>query len=207
MVRSILSFMFFSQIVGTVVSFSLNAGMVMKIAEGPSISRRELFQSVAVSAIGASTLLSAQNPASAEVYPGADRLKKGYDGLTFLLDNWESETTACDANNECRRDPDKVRKYLGLRSTKDPLFQIEKVLEKGQNYIEDLDDLDEYIGAVEDYIGTTSMANSMAYTSSFGEYNPGGGKDAVEKYLEESRKQVVSAYKALGKILDLTGLK
>lgn len=33
------------------------------------------------------------------------------------------------------------------------------------------------------------------------EYNPGGGKDEVLKYLEESRKQVVLAKQALGTIL------
>jgi len=150
---------------------------------------------------------SVVGPAYAEPFPGAERLVKGYDNLTFLLDNWEKETTVCDANNECRKDPDKVRRYLGLRSTTDPLFQIEKVLAKAQNYITNPDDIDDFIGAVESYIGTTSMANSMAYTSSFGEYNPGGGKDNVAKYLEESRKQVVSAYSALGTILKLTGLK
>jgi Ca2+ transporting ATPase len=33
----------------------------------------------------------------------------------------------------------------------------------------------------------------MAYTSSFGEYNPGGGKDAVEKYLLIAKEQVAAA--------------
>jgi len=176
--------------------------------EGPT-SRRDLLLGSGAAALtgGAALLAGGARPAraAAEAFPGATRIQQGYAGLTYLLENWEKETTACDANGECRKDPDKVRKYLGLRSTKDPLFQIEKVLDKGQNYI-DPDDLDEYIGAVEEYIGTTSMANSMAYTSSFGEYNPGGGKDAVEKYLEESRKQVKAAYKALGTVGKLTGI-
>ena len=47
-----------------------------------------------------------------------------------------------------------------------------------------------------------SMSNSMAFISQFGEYNPGGGKDEVLKYLEESKKQVILAEKALKKILD-----
>ena len=34
-----------------------------------------------------------------------------------------------------------------------------------------------------------AMSNSMAFISQFGEYNPGGGKDEVLKYLEESKKQ------------------
>tara|TARA_B100000524_G_scaffold246963_1_gene132640 strand:+ start:67 stop:210 length:144 start_codon:yes stop_codon:yes gene_type:complete len=32
--------------------------------------------------------------------------------------------------------------------------------------------------------------NELAYTSSFGEYNPGGGKDQIAKYLELAREEV-----------------
>lgn len=49
---------------------------------------------------------------------------------------------------------------------------------------------------------TMSMSNSMAFISQFGEYNPGGGKDEVLKYLNESKKQVILAEKALKTILD-----
>jgi hypothetical protein len=42
----------------------------------------------------------------------------------------------------------------------------------------------------------------MAFISQFGEYNPGGGKDEVLKYLNESQKQVILAEKALKTILD-----
>ena len=34
---------------------------------------------------------------------------------------------------ECKRDSDAVRRALGLRSTNDPLFQIEKVFAKVKN--------------------------------------------------------------------------
>ncbi len=47
-----------------------------------------------------------------------------------------------------------------------------------------------------------SMSNSMAFISQFGEYNPGGGKDEVLKYLNESKTQVILAEKALKTILD-----
>lgn len=46
------------------------------------------------------------------------------------------------------------------------------------------------------------MSNSMAFISQFGEYNPGGGKDEVLKYLNESEKQVILAEKNLKIILD-----
>ena len=47
-----------------------------------------------------------------------------------------------------------------------------------------------------------NMSNSMAFISQFGEYNPGGGKDEVLKYLNEAQKQVILAEKALAVILD-----
>lgn len=113
----------------------------------------------------------------------------------------------CNAAKECERRPDNVRRYLGLRSTTDPLFNIERVLDKAQAYIDDPDDLETFVDASELFQSTKSMANSMAYTSSFGEYNPGGGKDQVEKYLEESRKQVIVAKDSLSKIADILKLR
>ena len=38
------------------------------------------------------------------------------------------------------------------------------------------------------------------------EYNPGGGKDEVKKYLDESEKQVIIAEKALKTIIDILQL-
>jgi hypothetical protein len=45
-------------------------------------------------------------------------------------------------------------------------------------------------------------SNSMAFISQFGEYNPGGGKDQVLKYLNESETQVTLAKKSLKTIID-----
>lgn len=42
----------------------------------------------------------------------------------------------------------------------------------------------------------------LLHHSQFGEYNPGGGKDEVLKYLNESKKQVVIAEKCLKKIME-----
>ena len=103
---------------------------------------------------------------------------------------------------ECKRDSDAVRRALGLRSTNDPLFQIEKVFAKVKNMDLDPDKLDAFFEATEDWNTAMNMSNSMAFISQFGEYNPGGGKDAVLKYLEESRTQAIKAEKALKTILD-----
>ena len=47
-----------------------------------------------------------------------------------------------------------------------------------------------------------AMSNSMAFISQFGEYNPGGGKDEVLKYLNEAETQVKLAEKAMAKVID-----
>ena len=127
-----------------------------------------------------------------------------YEGIVYLLNNFEQETTVCRENGgECKRDADAVRKYLGLRSTTDNLFQIEKVFAKVK-YMDSLDpdNLEAFFEATEDYNTAMNMSNSMAFISQFGEYNPGGGKDEVLKYLNEAQKQVVLAEKALRTIIN-----
>lgn len=47
-----------------------------------------------------------------------------------------------------------------------------------------------------------TLSNSMAFISQFGEYNPGGGKDEVLKYLNESKKQVEIASNCLKRIIN-----
>ena len=131
------------------------------------------------------------------------RIKTGYNNIVYLLANWEKETTVCRENGgECKRDANAVRKYMGLRSTTDPLFQIEKVFLKVKYMDIDPDKLDAFFEATEDWNTAMNMSNSMAFISQFGEYNPGGGKDEVLKYLNEAQTQVISAEKALKTILD-----
>jgi hypothetical protein len=96
---------------------------------------------------------------------------------------------------------------LGLRSTTDPLFQIDKVFNKVKYMDIDPDKLDAFFEAAEDWNSTMSMSNSMAFISQFGEYNPGGGKDAVLKYLNESKKQVELASTSLKVIMDCLGIE
>ncbi|GMI22959.1 hypothetical protein TrCOL_g20 [Triparma columacea] len=131
-----------------------------------------------------------------------DRIRKGAEGIDYLLSHWDSETTVCRENGgECKRDAEPVRRYMGLRSTTDPLFQIEKVFAKVKNLDLPQDKLESFFEATEDWNTAMNMSNSMAFISQFGEYNPGGGKEEVLKYLDESKKQVVIAQAALGKIM------
>ena len=151
---------------------------------------------------------SSAQPAQAAAAEGInkddiERIKTGYKQINYLLDNFEQETTVCrDNGGECKRDANSIRKVLGLRSTTDPLFQIEKVFAKVKymNNV-DPDKLDDLYEAAEDWNSAISMSNSMAFISQFGEYNPGGGKDEVLKYLLESKKQVLLAKDALKAIM------
>lgn len=96
------------------------------------MSRRGALSGLSWASVGAAAftgglgLTTHPNPALARGGPASkeelDRLVEGYTRLNYLLDNFDRETTLC--NPECKRNPDVVRSYLGLRSTKDPLFQV-----------------------------------------------------------------------------------
>ena len=153
---------------------------------------------------GASRGATAVGPPSSD---DLSRIKAGYDGIQYLLENWDKETTVCRENGgECKRDAEPVRRYMGLRSTTDPLFQIEKVFGKVKNMELDGDQLEKFFEATEEWNTAMNMSNSMAFISQFGEYNPGGGKEEVLKYLNESKKQVVIARDALRKIMEILSL-
>mmetsp|Transcript_27993 Transcript_27993/g.52112 ORF Transcript_27993/g.52112 Transcript_27993/m.52112 type:complete len:231 (-) Transcript_27993:354-1046(-) len=187
----------------------MSSGANSNIGEG-NVSRRTLFAKTASAAAFAVAAATGSNPgaafAASNSPPTAEelnRIKVGYEGIQYLLDNFEKETTVCRENGgECKRDADAVRKYLGLRSTSDPLFQIEKVFNKVKYMDIDPDKLDAFFEASENWNSAMNMSNSMAFISQFGEYNPGGGKDEVLKYLNEAQKQVVLAEKSLKIIME-----
>lgn len=172
-------------------------------------SRREIFTKTAATFVSVAVATLATNPNAAMAAAGKgptpeelQRIKTGYERMTYLLDNWEKETTTCKENGgECKRDAEPVRRYMGLRSTTDPLFQIEKVFAKVKYMDIDPDSLEPFFEASEDWTAAVTMSNSMAFIAQFGEYNPGGGKDEVLKYLDESQKQVILAKSALEKCI------
>ncbi|CAB9510627.1 expressed unknown protein [Seminavis robusta] len=174
----------------------------LELSAAFTVSRRDAFVSAASTA--AAFVLPSQAMAAAPPTPQElARIKEGYKGIVYLLDNWDAETTTCRENGgECKRDAEPVRRYLGLRSTTDPLFQIEKVFAKVKYMDLDPDKLDNFFEASEEWNSAMNMSNSMAFISQFGEYNPGGGKDEVLKYLNEAKIQVVIAKKSLEIIMD-----
>jgi len=136
-----------------------------------------------------------------------DRIVLGYKQITALLNDFEASTTVCRENGgECKRDAEPIRRALGLRSTTDPLFQIEKVFNKVKFMDGDID-LEVFFEATEDWNSAMTLSNSMAFISQFGEYNPGGGVEEVLKYLNESKKAVLVAQSALKRIIDTLGLE
>ncbi|CAE8588263.1 unnamed protein product [Polarella glacialis] len=170
---------------------------------GRAASRRSI---LAVPLLGASLGLSlaGAGPAHAKLKDkDVERITKGYKNIVYLLDNFDEETTIC--NPSCKRAPDAVRSYLGLRSTKDPLFQLDKML------LTEIDSvipgmMDEYQDALEQWTSSVSGGNADAFISSFGEYNPGGGKEQVEKYILRARENVEKAkgvLEILAKALDI----
>ncbi|KAJ1633225.1 hypothetical protein T492DRAFT_982162 [Pavlovales sp. CCMP2436] len=163
--------------------------------QGPVLARRSLLASVAAATFGAAL------PAFAADAGDTQRLVVGYNQIQSLLKDWDTVTTTV----EGKRNADIVRKVLGLRSTTDPLFQLDKLLQKAVQK-SDPDRIEEWIEATDSLATHVNNANEFAYTATFGEYNPGGGKDQVEKYLEFSRKEMELVSTDLKKVLDLLSL-
>lgn len=168
-----------------------------------TFNRRDAISSAAFGVAGG--LLSQVQPTYAAAVPPTkaelDRIVLGYKQISALLDNFEEATTTCRENGgECKRDAEPIRRVLGLRSTTDPLFQIEKVFNKVK-YMEGDFDLEVFFEATEDWNSAMTISNSMAFISQFGEYNPGGGVEEVLKYLNESKKAVLVAQDALKRII------
>jgi len=134
-----------------------------------------------------------------------EKLKKGYDGIESLLKNWDKETyKQCGLSgqvalaNECDRDATKVPAALGLKYTDSPLFKVEKLFKEALS--PDVD-IDAWTLATDEFIQHSTSAQEYAYTASFGEYNPSGGKDQVAKYMALSYDELMLARDALRSIL------
>jgi hypothetical protein len=175
-----------------------------------SKGRREFFASLGV--IG-SLVLTSQPALAAVSQEDKDKanILKGYQRLQYLLDNWEKETTVCKTGvdifeNKCDRSPLKVMDYLGYRATSDPLFKADKTMLR-MNSLAPADKDAEYVEAVERYTENAEEASGMAYLSSWGESNPGGGKDRVDLFIERSRNNVIVARDSLEIVIKILDLK
>jgi len=140
------------------------------------------------------------------------RLSQGYARLQYLVSNWEKETTVCIKgckgayeNCGCARDPIIVQSYMGYKSMNDPLFKAGDLMLRASDLVDDKN-FDKYTGLVEKWNKKADSGNAMAYVSSWGEANPGGGQSEINRYLEKSRKEVLESAQLLKDVMDMLGV-
>jgi len=96
--------------------------------------------------------------------------------------------------------------YLGFKSMEDPLFRADKTLIRLQSLVP-AKDADVYQDAVDTWLEKAEEGNGLAFISSWGEANPGGGKDRVALFIERSRKDVVESRDVLKTVIQVLDLK
>lgn len=196
------------------------------------ISRRGLFQrSTSTALIGISTTaalitgnpyvsVAASTPSPVEL----ERLQKGYARVKYLIDHWDDVTSKCGTvimsdlerkqvvrteggggGNGCEKTPIRVQEFLGYKSTADPLFKADKLMVRAASLV-DPDQFEDYLDTVEKYREKADQGAMMAYTSSWGEANPNGGKEVVDEYLEGTKVEVLITEVLLRKILGYLNL-
>lgn len=106
----------------------------------------------------------------------------------------------------CELNPLVVQEYLGYKSTLDPLFKVDKLMLKAAPLV-DPDEFENYLSIVESYREKADNGSMMAYTSSWGEANPNGGKDIMEEYLEQTRDEVKQTEALLRQVMGYLNLE
>lgn len=190
-------------------------------------SRRELLQGGAAFLVG-STALASPLPAFAAAPPTPqelEKLQKGHARVRYLLDHWNEVTEVCGTTimsdterkqvvrteggggtTGCVKTPLRVQEFMGFKSTEDPLYKADKLMVRATPLV-DPDNLDGYLDAVEKYKEKADNTALMAYTSSWGEANPNGGKEVIDDYLERTKADVVESEKSLRKVLGFLDLQ
>mmetsp|Transcript_1660 Transcript_1660/g.2445 ORF Transcript_1660/g.2445 Transcript_1660/m.2445 type:complete len:243 (-) Transcript_1660:145-873(-) len=141
-----------------------------------------------------------------------EKIVEGYKRLDYLLTNWEKETTVCNRNDNpyigCERTPEIVMEYLGYKSMEDPLFRADKTLIRLQSRVpNNPDDEADYQEALDLFVEKAESANGMAFISSWGEANPGGGKDRVAMFIERAKTDVIQTRDSLKTVIRILNLK
>jgi hypothetical protein len=187
-----------------------------------STGRRILFQ-VAGNAllVGTSAAFVGASPAWAVVPTPKEleRLQKGHARVQYLLDHWDDVTKVCGTaimsdterkqiirteggggGDACAKTPLRVQEFMGYKSTEDPLYRADKLMVRAGALV-DPDDFDGYLDVVERYREKADSTALLAYTSSWGEANPNGGKEVVDDYLDQTKAQVVESEELLRSVL------
>lgn len=221
-----------SYIIGLVDSFGISPNfnavsqrhsVSLQAHNGPQ-DRRRIFREMAAAALATTTTIGVPVVANAAPLPTPselERLRKGHARIQYLLQNWDDITQVCknnsdqatkqvvrtDGGDKCEKTPLNVQIYMGYKSTEDPLYKADKLMVRAAPLIKEEFDQVEYLEFVENYREKADNTSMMAYTSSWGEANPNGGKDVIDDYLEKTRLDVVSAEKALRQVLMYLGLE
>jgi hypothetical protein len=190
-----------------------------------SRSRREIFGAVGQTFIAAIVVpplaLAAAPPTKEELA----KIQRGHARVQYLLENWNSITKVCGTatmsdterkqvirteggggTDQCERTPLKVQDYMGYKSTEDPLYRADKLMVRAASLV-DAVDFENYLDVVERYKDKSDQTALLAYTSSWGEANPNGGKEVIEDYLEQTKDQVIESEKLLRQALQYLHLE
>ena len=180
-------------------------------------TRRSFFEFVSFTV--ATTAFAMPSQAAVPTTQELEKLQKGHARVQYLLKNWDSITRVCGTTimsdmerkqvvrteggggtDLCSRNPLRVQDYMGYKSTNDPLFRADKLLVRAGTLV-DPDDFEKYLDAVEQYKEKSDQTALLAYTSSWGEANPNGGKEVVEDYLDQTKRQVEESERLLRRCL------
>lgn len=185
-----------------------------------TLSRRRLADKVVAVLFGSASVATVQDgvisPRPAHAASNDDdksKIVKGLERLNYLLDNWEKETTICGRSDNpytgtkgCERTPLRVMEYMGYKSMNDPLFKADKTLKRLASAVSSNDQQSDFLEAIEKWAEASEEASNMAYMSSWGEANPGGGKDRVEYFIERAKKNVTDARDSLSRAVQILRL-
>ncbi|KAJ1617885.1 hypothetical protein T492DRAFT_1096744 [Pavlovales sp. CCMP2436] len=107
------------------------------------------------------------------------------------------------AQCSCDFNPGRVQEVMGFKSINHPLYMADQIMIRAQPLLPETADFEKYDSAVEMWARKAEDANVMSFTSSWGEANPGGGRDSVAKYLDRSRTAVTDSAELLRTILTM----
>jgi hypothetical protein len=190
-----------------------NANSAHRRQEDPSCRRAfgiQVARSIGFLCSGSLIATPSKVLAASQIESDKSKLYEGYEKLTYFLDNWVKETTVCGRSGDnpyiskggCERTPEKVMDYLGYKSMNHPLFRADVTMRRLESLVPE-DRESEYLEAIEKWMEAADAGNGLAFVSSWGEANPGGGKDRVELFLDRSKKSVVEARDSLATILNI----
>lgn len=196
---------------------------VNKDSKRRSFLTKTLVATVISTSTTLSTIVGTVPPSYASNLPSPtdlSKLQKGHARIQYLLQNWDDITSECQkvvmsdlerkqiirteggggTGNFCQKDPLKVQYYLGYKSTTDPLFKADKLMINAGPLV-DPNEFEDYLNVVEKYREKADQGAMMAYTSSWGEANPNGGKELIDEYLERTKDEVIETEKILRKVM------